>query len=86
MAIICILLGFFILVGSILLGIAGANVYLNSAIAQTFVTLSANTTQTYILFDGVCGFIGLLICLNLVMLGLTYNKDCKLSHRKSIKK
>lgn len=82
MGTICILLGLIIFLGSIFLGFAGAGVYLNSALAQTFVTLSANATQTYILFVGVCAFIGLLICLNLVMLGLTYNKVCKLGRRK----
>lgn len=82
MGTICILLGLIIFLGSLFLGFMGADVYLGSAIAQTFVTISANPAQTYILFVGVCAFIGLLICLNLVMLGLTYNKVCKLSRHR----
>ena len=82
MGTICILLGLIIFLGSLFLGFAGAGAYLNSAIAQTFVTISANATQTYILFVGVCGFIGLLICLNLVMLGLIYNRVRKLGRRR----
>jgi len=82
MGTICILLGLIIFLGSLFLGFAGAGVFLNSALAQTFVTISASATQTYILFVSVCGFIGLLICLNLVMLGLTYNKVRKLSRRR----
>ena len=34
------------------------------------------------IFIGVCGFIGLLLCLNLVMHGLTYNKVQKLLRKK----
>ena len=82
MGTICILLGLIIFLGSLFLGFAGASVFMSSALAQTFVTVSANAVQTYILSVGVCGFIGLLICLNLVMLGLTYNKVCKLARRK----
>ena len=82
MGTICNLLGLIIFLGSLFLGFAGAGFFMNSAVAQTFVTLSANSAQTYALFVGVCGFIGLLICLNLVMLGLTYNKVCKLGRRR----
>lgn len=82
MGTICILLGLIIFLGSIFLGFAGASAFLSSTFAQTFATLAANSTQTYIVIVGVCAFIGLLICLNLVMLGKTYNKVCKLSRRK----
>ena len=82
MGTICILLGLIIFLASLFLGFAGANFFLSSAFAQTFVALSANPVQTYILFVGICGFIGLLICLNLVMLGKIYNKVCKLGRRR----
>ena len=81
MGTICILLGLIIFLGSIFLGFAGAGAYLNSQFAITFASLASNT-EIYILFVGVCAFIGLLICLNLVMLGLTYNKVRKLGRRK----
>ena len=82
MGTICILLGLIIFLGSLFLGFAGADVFMNSAFAQTSVTLSAHAAQTYTLFVGVCGFIGLLICLHLVMLGLTDNKVRKLGRRR----
>ena len=84
MGTICILLGLIIFLGSLFLGFAGAGYFMTSAIAQSFVALSANAMQTYILFMGVCGFIGLLICLNLVMHGLTFNKVAKMAS--SVKK
>ena len=80
MGTICILLGFIIFIGSVFLGFALANAFLGSAFATTFVALSG--VQTYVVLVGVCAFIGLLIFLNLLMLGLTYNKVCKLSRRK----
>ena len=82
MGTICILLGLIIFFGSIFLGFAGAGAFLNSAFAATFASFSANSLQTYIAIVGVCGFIGLLICLNLVMLGLIYRKVSKRSRRK----
>ena len=41
-----------------------------------------NEPRTYIVVVSVCGFIGLLICLNLVMHGLTYNKLCKIERER----
>jgi len=82
MGTICILLGLIIFLGSIFLGFAGAGALLSSTFAQTFAYLTVNSIQTYIVVVGVCSFIGLLICLNLVMLGLIYNKVRRLGRRK----
>lgn len=80
MGTICILLGLIIFLGSIMLGFAGANAFMDSPMKTTFVALPSGP-ELYIIFVGICGFIGLLICLNLVMHGLTYNKICKMSRR-----
>ena len=81
MGTICILLGLIIFLGSIFLGCAGATA-LMTVIPNIFTFLGLTTMQAYIAIVGVCAFFGLLICLNLVMLGLTYNKVCKLGRRK----
>lgn len=81
MGTICILLGLIIFLGSIFLGFAGASSFLNSSLAITF-GITASGTETYVLVVSICAFIGLLICLNLVMHGLTYNKLSKLNRRK----
>lgn len=81
MGTICILLGFIVFLGSILLGFVGANSLLTSKTYEALVALQ-NDTQVYIYVVGICALIGLLICLNLVMHGLTYNKICKLSRKK----
>jgi len=80
MGTICILFGLIILICSLGLGFAGANFFLASPLRYTFTALPG-TVEVYAIFVGVCGFIGLLICLNLVMHGLTYNKLVKLSRR-----
>ena len=81
---------------SILLGIiafivftgAGAilgNVYIQSfkTLAQTFVSMQSPLSDSTVMiaFIGVFGFIGLLICINMVMQGLTYNKLCRIQKR-----
>ncbi|MGN0802320.1 MAG: hypothetical protein ACI4MF_06965 [Candidatus Faecivicinus sp.] len=81
MGTICILLGLIVFLGSIFVGFAGASSFLNSTLAMTF-GITASGTETYIIVVGICAFIGLLICLNLVMHGLTYNKISKLDRRK----
>lgn len=84
MGTICILLGLIIFFGSIFLGFVAANFLsgMLATLAGSMVALSAGSLEIYIVSVGVCAFIGLLICLNLVMLGLTYNKVCKLGRRK----
>lgn len=81
MGTICILFGLIIFLASIFLGFAASNwVYVN--LASSLVGIFPDQAETYMIVVGVCGFIGLLICLNLVMHGLTYNKVCKLSRHK----
>ena len=54
-----------------------ARTYLTSTLPVSLAALPQGTTA-YIVIIGVCVFIGLLICLNLVMHGLSYNKLKKL--------
>ena len=42
---------------------------------------TVSDTTVMIAFIGVFGFIGLLICITMVMQGLTYNKVCKIQKR-----
>lgn len=82
MGTICILFGLIIFLASIFLGFAASN-WINVNLASSLVGMFPGQTEIYMIVVGVCGFIGLLICLNLVMHGLTYNKVCKLSRRKN---
>ena len=77
MGTICILLGVIILLGSAFLGLTLTRTYLTSTLPVSLAALPQGTTA-YIVIIGVCVFIGLLICLNLVMHGLIYNKLKKL--------
>ena len=77
MGTICILLGVIILLGSAFLGLTLTRTYLTSTLPVSLAELPQGTTA-YIVIIGVCVFIGLLICLNLVMHGLSYNKLKKL--------
>ncbi len=84
MGTICILLGLIIFLGSLFVGFVAAS-SMSSMVAMlsaSMVGMNIGATEIYIAVIGVCGFIGLLICLNLVMHGLTYNKVCKLCRRK----
>lgn len=85
MGVISILLGiiaFIVFTGA---GAVLGNVFIQSfkTLAQTFVSMQAPLSDTTIMagFVGVFGFIGLLICINMVMQGLTYNKICKIQKR-----
>ena len=50
---------------------------------SSFLPVAGNAIAVEDVFcSGVCGFIGLLLCLNLVMHGLTYNKVQKLLRKK----
>ena len=77
MGTICILLGVIILLGSAFLGLTLTRTYLTSTLPVSLAALPQGTTA-YIVIIGICVFIGLLICLNLVMHGLCYNKLKKL--------
>ena len=77
MGTICILLGVIILLGSAFLGLTLTRTYLTSTLPVSLAALPQGTTA-YIVIIGVCVFIGLLICLNLVMHGLSDNKLKKL--------
>lgn len=77
MGTICILLGVIILLASAFLGLTLTRTYLTSTLPVSLAALPQGTTA-YIVIIGVCVFIGLLICLNLVMHGLSYNKLKKL--------
>ena len=81
MGTICILFGLILFLLSLAGGFFGANWFCQAQIRYTLTSLPSDT-EIYVLFIGVCGFIGLLMCLNLVMHGLTYNKLQKLLRKK----
>jgi len=78
MGTICILLGLIILILFIVGGFIASNAILGNI---TFMSLLAmnSSAQVYLIVVGLCAAIGLLICLNLVMHGLIYNKVAKTS-------
>lgn len=79
MGTICILLGLIIFIGSFFLGAALYNAYVVEIVSS--LTSFPQGASVMAAFIGVCAFIGLLICLNLVMHGKTYNKICKLERK-----
>ena len=85
MGVISILLGIIVFIGFVGAGAVLGNVYIESfkTLAQTFVSMQSEISDTNVMiaFIGVFGFIGLLICVNMVMQGLTYNKLCKIQKR-----
>ena len=85
MGVISILLGIIAFIGFLGAGAIIGNVFIQSfkTLAQTFVSMQAPMSDTTIMiaFIGVFGFIGLLICITMVMQGLTYNKVCKIQKR-----
>jgi len=83
MGTICILLGLIILILFVVAGFVAANAIQSSITIMSLLALKS-TSMVYIASIGLCAAIGLLICLNLVMHGLTYNKVAKLNS--SIKK
>lgn len=78
MGTICILLGLIILILFVVAGFIASNAILGNI---TFMSLLAmnSSTQVYLIVVGLCAAIGLLICLNLVMHGMIYNKVAKMS-------
>jgi len=85
MGVISILLGIIAFIGFLGAGAVMGNVFIKSfkTLAQTFVSMQAPLSDTTIMiaFIGVFGFIGLIICINMVMQGLTYNKILKIQKR-----
>ena len=76
MGTICILLGLIILIAFTGAGFFLSNMVLTNELYMTLLGLT-NTTMVYVGVVGVCAFIGLLICISLVMNGLIYNRVCK---------
>lgn len=77
MGTICILLGLIIFIASLFGGILAARAYPASPLALTLPGLLPGVNMT-VLIIAVVGGIGLLICLTLVLQGLTLNRVNKL--------
>ncbi len=73
MGTICILLGIICLILFTAGGFFISNAILSNSTYMSLLTLSSSSS-VYLPVVGVCFAIGLLICLNLVMHGLTYNR------------
>lgn len=80
MGTICILFGIIIFLASLFGGFSLAGLILPLA-PQYSSIIPQDPFTLYAICIGVIGFIGLLICLNLVMLGWTFNKVSKLQRR-----
>ena len=78
MGTICILLGIICLIGCAAGGFLVSNSILSNSTYLSLLGMKAiSSTQVYLIVVSICTVIGLLLCLNLVMHGLTYNKLCK---------
>jgi len=76
MGTICILLGCIVFCVFVLVGCAGG-IGLSNMICNTFVAYAQYKNVIIAGIIAAFALIGLLICLSLVMHGLTYNKVCK---------
>lgn len=76
MGTICILLGLIIFIAFSGAGFLVSNAVLSNELYMSLLGLS-DPTMLYVIVVGACAFIGLLICLGLVMNGLIYNRVCK---------
>lgn len=76
MGTICILIGLIILIAFTGGGFLISNMILSNQLYMSLLGL-ANPSTLYVIVVGACAFIGLLICLSLVMSGLIYNRTCK---------
>ena len=76
MGTICILLGLIIFIIFIVAGFIASNAILGNITFMSLLAMNSNF-QVYLVVVGACAFIGLLICLSLVMSGLIYNRVCK---------
>ena len=85
MGVISILLGIIAIIGFAGAGAVLGNAYIGymAKMASAFTTLQTglSDTQVMIIFIGVCGFIGILVGMTLIMLGLNYNKLKKIQKR-----
>lgn len=74
MGTICILVGVIALIACTGAGFLASNyIQARSILANNF----SSATSCYLTVVGVFAFIGLMICLTLVICGLTYNRSCK---------
>ena len=79
MGTICIFLGIIFLIASTACGVLLCNSILANSLYLSLLGMSNTPSLTlYLIVVGICFVIGLLVCLNLVMHGLTYNKVCKI--------
>ena len=78
MGTICILLGLIILILFVVAGFIASNAILGNITFMSLLAMNSNV-QVYLVVVGLCAAIGLLICLNLVMHGMIYNKVAKMN-------
>ena len=79
MGTICIFLGIIFVIVCVAGGVLLSNSILANSLYMSLLGMSNVSSSTiYLIVVSICFVIGLLICLNLVMHGLTYNKVCKL--------
>ena len=71
-----VFIGLIILIAFTGVGFLAAGAVLSGELYMSLLGLS-EPTMVYVAVVGVCAFIGLLICLTLVMNGLIYNRVCK---------
>ena len=76
MGTICILIGLIILIAFTGAGFLVSNMIISNQLYMSLLGLT-NPSTLYVIVVGACAFIGLLICLSLVMNGLIYNRVCK---------
>ena len=85
MGVISILLGIIAIIGFVGAGAMLGNAYIGfmAKMGSAFTTLQTglSDTQLMILFISVCGFIGILVGVTLIMLGLNYNRLRKIQKR-----
>lgn len=77
MGTVCILLGVILLFAFTGLGFFAANEVVGNELYMSLLALN-DPKMVYVIVVGICFFIGLLICLNLVMHGVNSNKLNKL--------
>ena len=77
MGTICILLGLILLIGCTGAGFFASNAVVSNELYMSLLGMS-NVSMVYVVIVGLCVLVGLLICLSLVMNGLTYNRLGKL--------
>ena len=83
MGTICILLGLIILIAFTGVGFFASNLVLSNELYMSLLAIT-DKTSVYLVVVGLCAFVGLLICLSLVMNGLIYN--CVLKNNAMLKR